>query len=145
MARVETRRGVQLSSIYQVTANSVNEMLDHVRPNIRRWHNDPKITHIYIGKTSARSNSTDAAYDGIETRIDDAIDRMGATNMKLLYITSSADYIDTAERELIDYNLKQSGKARNERGGGGGAPTEQPYHVLYAALTIRGDRCCMQQ
>ena len=37
-------------------------------------------------------------------------------------------------RELVRYNMSQGRKARNQTGGGGGAPTAGRYHVLYAAL-----------
>ena len=106
-----------------------------MKQNLRRWHKERKdIKGIYIGKTTAKKYTTEAAYDGMQTRADDHERKMKTTDMKLLYIGNKRD-IDQAERELVAYNRKQGRKVRNQTGGGGGAPAEAgQFHVLYAAL-----------
>ena len=95
-------------------------------------------TYSYIGKTSAPSNSTDAAYKAMDTRYDNTKEEIGITNMKLQYITTSDRYINNVERGVIEYSNKldehhNTDKTANDRAGGGGAPTNQPYKMLYVA------------
>ena len=122
----------------KVFATTDEDAIERGKQNIRRLHNDPDVTEIYIGKTSAPSKSTDAAYKAMETRYDKTKEELGITNMKLQYITTSDRYINNAERELIEYSNKRderynTDKTANDRGGGGGAPTNQPYKMLYVA------------
>ena len=106
-----------------------------MKQNLRRWHKERKdIKKIYVGKTTAKKKTIGAAYDGMQTRADDHEWNMKTNNMKLLYMGSKRN-VDKAERELVAYNRKQGRKARNQTGGGGGAPaTGGRSHVLYAAL-----------
>lgn len=111
-----------------------------IRKDIHNWHKGRKdITKIYIGKNRKTKKSINAAYDAMQTRVDGYKRGLKITDMKLLHI-GSARNVDQAERQLVRYNMSQGRKARNQTGGGGGAPTEGRHHVLYAALktTKRG-------
>ena len=135
---VKPTQSVRLSKINKVHAKNDKVLIDRVKPDLRRWHKSRDIKSIYIGQTSASTGNVSAANKAMKTRIDKRKHEMGTTEMKLLDITKSSRYADNAERELIAYNKKQSKKAANQRGGGGGAPTDQPHHVVYAALTKKG-------
>ena len=135
---VNSTQSVRLGKINKVHAKNDKALVARVKPDLRRWHKRRDISDIYIGQTSASTGSVSAANKAMKTRIDKRKHKMGTTDMKLLDITKSSRYADNAERKLIDYNKKQSKKAANQRGGGGGAPTDQPYHVVYAALTKKG-------
>ena len=128
---------VKLSKSKKVSAKSDKEAIKHVKEDLRKLDSRPDISKIYIGKTSAPTGSVSAAYKAMKTRLDEAKDEMGTTDMKLQYVTKSDRYINNAEKELIEYNDKRTKKAANERGGGGGAPTDQPYKILYTAFKTK--------
>lgn len=128
---------VRLSKSRKVSARSDEAAIERIKRNLRKMSKDPDISDIYIGKTSAPTGSDSAAYKAMKTRYDENKDEMGITNMNLQYITKSDRYIDNAEKKLIEYN-KRTKKAANERGGGGGAPTDQPYKILYIGYKTKG-------
>ena len=125
---------VRLSKSTKVSAKSDKAAIKRVKEDLRKLDSRPDTSKIYIGKTSAPTGSVSAAYKAMKTRVDETKDKMGITDMKLQYITTSDRYINNAEKELIKYNDKRTKKAANQRGGGGGAPTDQPHNVLYTAF-----------
>lgn len=128
------RRGDIVYSKINKIYGAVKPTLAGIRQNIHNWHkgrND--ITKIYIGKTSTTKKSINAAYDAMQTRVDGYKRELKITDMKLLHIGSPRN-VDKFERKLVRYNMNQGRKARNQTGGGGGAPTGGRQYVLYAAL-----------
>ena len=123
-------------SLDEITSGTWKEQSKRVEADLRIWHDKPCIKAIYIGKTSAARNTVDAAYDAMEARAHDHIlnNFMEITHMKLLYITSSPDRINEAEKKMIAYNKELSQKCLSIRDGAGGNTSTQSHHVLYAAL-----------
>ena len=128
------RRGDIVYSKINKVNGAVKPKIAGIQQDIHNWHKGRKdITKVYIGKTSTTKKSVNAAYDAMQTRVDGYKRGLKITDMKLLQI-GSARNVDQAERKLVRYNMSQGRKARNQTGGGGGAPTAGRYHVLYAAL-----------
>ena len=129
----QRRGGIVYSKINKIYGD-IKPTIAGIRQNIHNWHKGRKdITKIYIGKTSTTKKSINAAYDAMQTRVDSYKRELNITDMKLLHIGSPRN-VDHFERKLVRYNMNQGRKARNQTGGGGGAPTEGRHHVLYAAL-----------
>ena len=129
---------VTLSKSNKVYGRSDKAPINRVKRDLRKLDSRPGVSKIYIGKTSAPTGSVSAAYKAMKTRVDETKHKMGITDMKLQYITKSDRRVNNAEKKLIDYNEKRTKKAANQRGGGGGAPTDQPYKVLYTAFKTKG-------
>ena len=123
---------VKLRHINIVEDENVDQQIKRVKDDIRNWHKDEDIFAIYIGKTS--TNTKADAYAAMNSRNDKTKADLGINEMVLLYLTKSKKRINQAERELIEYNQKQGKKCGNDVGGGGGAPADKQWHVLYAAL-----------
>ena len=129
---------VRLSKSTKVYAKSDKAAISRIKQDLRRSGSRPGTSKIYIGKTSAPTGSVSAAYKAMKTRVDKTKHKMGITDMKLQYITKSDSHINNAEKKLIKYNDKRTKKAANQIGGGGGAPTDQPYKILYTATKTKG-------
>ena len=136
---------IKLSKNNKVHATNDKILINRVKQDIRRWQGRRDTSKIYIGKTSAPTGSISAANKAMKSRVDKTKKKMGTTDMKLLYITKSNTKINNAEKKLIDYNDRRPKKAGNRVGGGGGAPTGQPYKVLYAAVTKKGKGRCQRK
>lgn len=115
-----------------------NDVVSRVKRDLNNWHYNRDITHIYIGITSAVSNSESTVYEAMKSRMDARKREWGINEMVLLYLTRSEHNIIEAEKEIIAHNMEQGDKAVNYNAGGGGrAGALKEWHVLYAALARR--------
>ena len=137
-------RCIELSKNNKVHATNDKALINRAKQDLRRWQDRRDTSKIYIGKTSAPTGGVSAAYKAMKGRVDKT-KKMGTTDMKLLYINKSDSYIKNAEKKPIDYNERRPKKAGNQTGGRGGAPTDQPYKVLYAAVTRKGKGRCQRK
>ena len=122
MARADD---VTFGRTYKSTASDVSKLIRRVKGNLDNWHKRDDITCIYIGKTSYYSDyiNDEKASEAMSTRIDKRKREMKTEEMVLLYNTSSESNVETAEDEIIQYNITKgetTGKVGNTRAGGGG-------------------------
>ena len=99
-----------------------NQIMSELEERLRRYSQTASVEYIGIA-------SGDDGESAMRSRYDDNKRKLGINEMRLLYKSSSHDNVQRVERELIDYRVG-SRINRNETGGGGGLPPDNPKHYF---------------
>lgn len=114
----------------------VHEIVARLRRRVGSFaREDYNVRDIYIGIASG----TDYEH-ALWRRYDYRKHEKGITEMIAIYRSSSQQSCRDVERQLEKHLAQEySDRRLNRTGGGGGAPSSQPYHFVYLAVKRLGD------
>ena len=105
-----------------VISGHPNQIMSKLKEDLQRYSRGASVEYIGIA-------SGDDGESAMRSRYDDNKRKLRINEMRLLYKSSSHDNVQRVESELIDYR-DGSGINRNETGGGGGLPPDNPKHYF---------------